>query len=337
MHFEFRFTHKDTDNSQVLRTFEIAENRLMTELQEPFQSNKSPITSILIILAVVFSGFVVIGPMIGLMLAMPFYEGDFLTDLTKNQLSSDAFVPLMLVQGATSFTGLVLMPMAYIRYSEKRRIREFFPHNNNLFFASALACLMIIPFIVAISPITEWNMSVEFPEGLKSLEEWLRAREDSAAGMTKILTNFGSFGGYLLGVLVIAVFAGIGEEFVFRGLIQNELYRGSKNIHVAIWVSAFLFSAFHLQFFGFFPRMILGALFGYLYYWSGNLWVPVIAHFFNNAFLLTMFYLQSIGMSSLDMEDETAAPIYLAVICAVAVFALLYFFKKNYSRKPEII
>ncbi len=275
--------------------------------------------------------------MIGLMLVMPFYEGDFLTDLIKNQLSSDAFVPLMLLQGATSFTGLVLMPMAYIRYSENRPIREFFPRDNNLPLAIAIACVMIVSFIIAISPITEWNMSVEFPESLKSLEQWLRSKEDSAAEMTKLMTNFESFGGFLLGLLVIAVFAGVGEEFVFRGLIQNELYRGSKNIHLAIWISAILFSAFHLQFFGFLPRVLLGALFGYLYYWSGNLWIPIIGHFFNNGFLLTMVYLQSLGVSKIDMEDETSAPLSLVAVCAVAVFALLYFFKRQYavSQQPS--
>jgi membrane protease YdiL (CAAX protease family) len=308
----------------------------MTEPQESLVSNKSPLTSLLLILFIVFIGFLVVGPMIGFMLAMPFYEGDFLTDLIKNQLSSDAFVPLMLLQGATSFIGLVLMPMAYIRYSENRPIREFFPRYNNLPFAVAIACVMIIPFIIALSPITEWNMSFEFPESIKSLEQWLRSKEDSAAEMTKVLTNFNSFGSFLLGLLVIAVFAGIGEEFVFRGLIQNELYRSSKNIHLAIWVSAILFSAFHMQFFGFLPRLFLGALFGYLYYWSGSLWVPVIAHFFNNAFLLTMVYLQSIGLSSVDMEDETSAPLSLVAVCAAAVFALLYFFKRQYSAPQQL-
>lgn len=321
---------------KVLRTFEIAEIT-MTELRESLVSNKPPLISLALILAIVFIGFVVIGPMIGFVVAMPFYDGDFLVDFTSNQLSADAFVPLMIIQGMTSFTGLVLLPMAYIRFSENKPIRDFFPPDNKAGFAILLGCLMIVPFILALSPITEWNMSVEFPESLKSFEDWARAQEDKLAEMTKFMTKFDSFGAYLLGLLVIAVLAGIGEEFVFRGLIQNELWRSSGNIHVAIWVSAFLFSAIHLQFFGFFPRFFLGALFGYLYYWSGNLWIPVVAHFFNNGFLLTMVYLQGIGLSNVDMEDETSAPVYLVAICAVAVFALLYFFKKQYSSPPEAL
>lgn len=309
----------------------------MTELRETLVSAKPPLTSLLLIFAVVFIGFVVIGPMIGLAVAMPFYEGDFLLDLASNQLRSDAFVPLMFVQGITSFTGLVLLPMVYIRYSENKPIREFFPDDKNLAFAIAVICIVIVPFIIAISPVTEWNMTVEFPESLKSFGDWARAQEDKVAEMTKVMTKFESFGGFLLALLVIAGVAGVGEEFVFRGLIQNELWRSSRNIHVAIWVSAFLFSAFHLQFFGFLPRLFLGALFGYLYYWSGNLWVPIIGHFFNNGFLITMVYLQNIGMSSVDMEDESSAPIYLVAICAVAVFALLYFFKKRYSSPPETL
>lgn len=309
----------------------------MTELRESLVSNKPPLTSLFLIFAIVFIGFIVIGPMIGFAIAMPFYEGDFLMDYANNQLGPDAFVPLMLIQGVTSLTGLVLLPMAYIRYSENKPIRDFFPRDNKLSLGMLLGCLIVIPFILALSPITEWNMTFEFPESLKSFGDWARAQEDKLAEMTKFMTKFESFGSFALGLIVIAVLAGIGEEFVFRGLIQNELWRSSGNIHVAIWVSAFLFSAFHLQFFGFLPRLFLGALFGYLYYWSGSLWVPVIAHFFNNGFLLTMVYLQGIGLSNVDMEDESSAPIYLVVICVVAVFTLLYFFKKQYASPPETL
>lgn len=307
----------------------------MTEPQHSLVSDKPPLTSFILIIAVVFIGFVVIGPMVGVALAMPLYEGDFLSDLSAGTLHPDSFFPLILVQGTVSFIGLVALPMLYIRYAENRSIQRFFKKENNLPLTVILICSAVVVFVVAISPIAEWNMSIEFPESLKSLGDWMRQQEDQNAEMTKILTNFKSFDTFLWGLLVIAVIAAVGEEFVFRGLLQNELFRSSGNIHVAIWVSAILFSAFHLQFFGFLPRMLLGVLFGYLYYWSGNLWVPIIGHFFNNGFLLTMFYLHNLGVSKVNMEDETAAPLYLVSVCAVAVFALLYFFKKQYSSPPD--
>ena len=307
----------------------------MIEPQDSLVSDKPPLTSFILILAVVFIGFVVIGPLIGGALAMPIYDGDFLSDLSAGTLHPDSFFPLILVQGTVSFIGLIALPMLYIRYAEGRPIHRFFKRENNLLLTSIIICSTVIVFVVALSPIAEWNMNVEFPESLKSLGDWMRQQEDQNAEMTKILTDFKSFDTFLWGLLVIAAIAAVGEEFVFRGLLQNELFRSSGNIHAAIWVSAILFSSFHLQFFGFFPRMLLGALFGYLYYWSGNLWVPIIGHFFNNGFLLTMFYLHSIGVSQVNMEEETAAPLYLVGVCAVAFFTLLYFFKKQYSSPPN--
>ncbi len=307
----------------------------MTEPQESLVSNKPPLTSLALIFVVVFIGFVVVGPLIGVLIAMLIYGGDLLGQIASNSLEADAFFPFLILQGIVSFVGLVALPGLYIRYTEGKPLAPFFKRENNLPMITGIVCLLGIGFIIAISPITEWNMTFQFPESMKAFGDWAREQEDKLAEMTKFLTHFESFGAFLFGLLVIAVIPAIGEEFVFRGLIQNELWRGSRNIHVAIWVSAFLFSAIHLQFFGFLPRLLLGALFGYLYYWSGNLLVPIIGHFFNNGFSLTMIYLQSLGVSKIDMEDETAAPISLVVVCAVAVFALLYFFKKHYTASDQ--
>jgi membrane protease YdiL (CAAX protease family) len=308
----------------------------MTEPQESLVSNKPPLTSLLLILAVVFIGFVVIGPLIGVLVAMLIYGDDLLGQIASNSLNADAFFPFLILQGIVSLIGLVLLPAVYIRYTEQKPLAPFFKKENNLPVITGIICLLGVSFIIAISPITEWNMTFEFPDSMKVFGDWARDQEDKLAEMTKFLTHFESFGAFLFGLLVIAVIPAIGEEFVFRGLIQNELWRGSRNIHIAIWVSAFLFSAIHIQFFGFLPRLLLGALFGYLYYWSGNLLVPMIAHFFNNGFSLTMIYLQGLGVSKLDMEDETAAPISVVAVCAVAVFALLYFFKRQYPAPQQV-
>lgn len=306
----------------------------MTEPQESLVSNKHPLTSLLLLTAIIFIGFVVVGPMIGMAVAMLMYDGNLLAEIRNGTSNPELFYPFLVMQGIASFVGLILLPALYIRYTEQKSLAPFFKKENNLPVIVGIICLLGLSFIIAISPITEWNMTFQFPESMSAFGDWARAQEDKLADMTKFLTHYESVGGFLLGLFVIAVIPAIGEEFVFRGLIQNELWRSSRNIHAAIWASAFLFSAIHLQFFGFLPRMLLGALFGYLYYWSGNLLVPILAHFFNNGFSLTMIYLQSLGISNLDMEDETAAPLSWVAVCAVAVFALLYFFKKQYSTPP---
>jgi membrane protease YdiL (CAAX protease family) len=80
---------------------------------------------------------------------------------------------------------------------------------------------------------------------------------------------------------VIALIPAIGEELLFRGVIQGSIFKNT-NIHVAVLLTSIIFSAFHLQFYGFLPRMVLGILLGYSLAWSGSLWLPVLIHFINN-------------------------------------------------------
>jgi membrane protease YdiL (CAAX protease family) len=238
----------------------------------------------------------------------------------------------MITQGIASLMGLIVFPFLYIKYIEQKSWALFFTTERDWLKTVALIVAIGLCFLVAISPLVEWNMNFQFPDFLQGFGEWARSQEDKLAKMTAFLTDFETPEKFLLAFVVIAILPGIGEELVFRGLIQNELWRGGKNIHVAIWLSAFLFSAIHMQFFGFVPRLLLGALFGYLYYWSGNLMVPMFAHFFHNGFTVTMLYLFNIGSIDIDIDSEESAPVTLVALCAVLTFTLLYFFKKQYSQ-----
>src|SRR5690554_5832087 len=106
-----------------------------------------------------------------------------------------------------------------------------------------------------------------------------------------MMTRFDNAGDFILALIVIGLIPAVGEELLFRGLVQNQIGAITKNIHVAIWLAAFLFSTFHFQFYGFVPRMFLGVLFGYLYYWSGNLFIAMLAHFINNGLTLILLYM----------------------------------------------
>jgi len=181
----------------------------------------------------------------------------------------------------------------------------------------------------------EWNANFNFPDFLKEFGDWARARETQAEELTKFFTTFHSIGDFLFGFFVIALLPAIGEELVFRGMLQPELFRYSGNHHVAIWVSAFIFSAFHMQFFGFVPRLFLGALFGYLYLWSGNFLIPMIAHFVNNGFLVLIMYLHQKGIITTDLDSPEAAPWPLVVSFTLVFIALLVYFKKYYTSRNQ--
>ncbi|MFZ2906191.1 MAG: CPBP family intramembrane glutamic endopeptidase [Cyclobacteriaceae bacterium] len=307
----------------------------MNDLKESLVSNRSPLISLFIILFVVLIGFMAIGPFIGLAVSSLFYDGNLFAELQKPTIDRSLFLPLLVTQGMATLVGLILIPFLHLKFNERKSIIPFFRKENDLLKVLAIIPVLGICFLIAISPVTEWNMHFQFPEFLKGFGTWAREQEDQLMEMTKVLTSFHSTPEFILGLLVIAVLPGIGEELIFRGFIQNELFRSSKNIHLSIWASAILFSAIHMQFFGFVPRVLLGALFGYLYYWSGNLMIPMIAHFFHNGFTLTMLHLYNQGSTDINIDSEESAPLFLVAICGVATFALLYLFKKHYT-SPHI-
>jgi hypothetical protein len=304
-------------------------------MNESLVSDRNPLLSILLIMLMVLIGFLFVGPAIGIAIASLFYEGNLLVDLQLAEPSSNIALPLLIVQGVTSLLGLVVIPLLYLKFIEHRSPAAFFKHETDWVKTLGMLIPLWLCFLVSISPIVEWNMHLKFTGSLEEFGKWARGLEDKALQMTNLITGFSSFSEFAFAIVVIGILPGIGEELVFRGLIQNELYRSSKNMHAAIWASAILFSAIHMQFFGFVPRMLLGAVFGYLYYWSGNLWVPMIAHFFHNSFTLTMLYLYKINLIDIDIDSQESAPLPFVAFSAMVTFALLYFIWKHYKRAQQ--
>jgi membrane protease YdiL (CAAX protease family) len=151
------------------------------------------------------------------------------------------------------------------------------------------------------------------------------------------MTNYKKIGQLIIALIVVVLLPAVGEEVLFRGIIQRKLAQHWANVHVAIWVSAAIFSAIHFQFFGFLPRMILGALFGYLYYWSGRLSVAITAHFINNGFVLVMMFLYNIKVLDINIEETKSLPLMTIIASAVLTIGILYEIRKNGSKQQTLI
>lgn len=137
---------------------------------------------------------------------------------------------------------------------------------------------------------------------------------------------------FAINILIIAILPGIGEELIFRGILQKHLGHMLRHPIAGIWIAAAIFSAIHLQFEGFLPRMALGAILGYLYYWTGNLWVPIIAHAFNNGIQVAVIYATGMDLSTFD--QESSGQLYAWMIpLSVGLMFLVYSairFKRNH-------
>ena len=194
-----------------------------------------------------------------------------------------------------------------------------------LFFA-ALLWLFTLPIISFLADI---NNKIAFPTSFAGLENSFRLAEARAENATRFLLNITSVSGLMVNLLVIAVVAAIAEELIFRGIIQKLLFEQSKNIHLAIWLTALVFSLFHLQFFAIIPRIVLGAALGYTFYWSKSIWVPIFFHFINNASIVFACYLYQKKLIATDPNEITFFPnsvLFVAFICSIA---MVYFWNKR--------
>lgn len=176
------------------------------------------------------------------------------------------------------------------------------------------------------------NKAIKLPAFMERIEIWMQSLEQSAERLTELLLSEAGIIPILLNLLVIAAVAAITEEFFFRGALQRIIGKWFKNYHAVIWCAAFIFSAIHMQFYGLIPRMLLGAYFGYLLYWSKNMWIPVLAHFCNNAVAVI-----GMGNSSLKENEYISGEIPESEMLSFIIIAMITFalfcFCANYLRK----
>jgi membrane protease YdiL (CAAX protease family) len=242
-----------------------------------------------------------------------------------------AWLLFMLIQVFAFSGAFLLTPLAYLKWVEHKPLSSL-NTNRQLYGPTLLAVAgLVVSFIPFNDLVIQWNSAISLPESLAGAERWMKEMEEKAKVLTEVITNFSSTPRLLAGFLVIAVMPAIGEELMFRGLLQGKLQSLTRNTHVSVWVAAILFSAIHLQFYGFIPRMLLGAMFGYLYAWSGNLWLPILAHFVNNGFTILMVYLYQQKLSGYDVEKATGVSLPLALVSLTVSIGLLYYIKTCYS------
>ena len=193
---------------------------------------------------------------------------------------------------------------------------------------SVQQCMISFLFAVAalpmISLLAEWNKGIELPSFLASMEEMMRQMEESAMMLTERFLNTSLVGMMFVNLFVMALLPAICEEMMFRGWLQRVLGK-SVNYHTAIWVSAFVFSAIHFQFYGFIPRMLIGAALGYLYYYAGSLWASILAHFVNNAAAVVTAFLSYNGYTSIDFDLMGIGDTWYLSVASIAVCLALMF------------
>ena len=191
-----------------------------------------------------------------------------------------------------------------------------------------------MPFITLIS---ELNQMLVLPQWLSGLELWMKNLEESAQVTTNLLLEGTSIWDLLGNILFIGVFAAVAEEVFFRGALQQLLGKLFKNKHLAVWVTAFIFSLLHMQFYGFLPRIILGAVLGYLFVYSKNLWIPIFVHFLNNALVVifNFFFRENSVYQYLEHPAITSTFLVAGLVSLGLLVYLFWLFKAKVCKQVE--
>lgn len=302
------------------------------ETQAEIASRKNWFLSLLVITLVAF-GTLVLLQGIAVVLIPPIFQ--ISVDELMSLVGGDYSVPngrmaLLFAQGLGSGLGFWLATWGILRYLEKADLgwtKQLSRVNGkNLAWVTA----MTVGGMLVNGLLMYWNSHLVLPEFLSGVEQWMRDMEKQLMELTQFLTDFQSIPELLAGILVIGVLAGVGEELFFRGLIQPKMQGYFRSPHWGIWVTAIVFSAIHVQFYGFLPRLFLGALFGYLYHYTGSLFYPILGHILNNTLTLLLVYASNEGLIEMDIQstDAVSYPGALAGIL-VLILGFLYFKKAN--------
>ena len=234
-------------------------------------------------------------------------------------------------QGLASVFMFVVPPIVYYILTRKEHRMQAlgFRRLSSPWWLILVGVALMFVAIPVTSQLTTWNEGMHLGGAFSGLEAWIKEMEETAKALTEKMTDVDTIGGLILNLVVIALIPAVGEEMTFRGVLQQSLTR-RMNPHVAIFISAALFSFFHFQFYGFLPRMFLGLLLGYMFYITGSLWTSILMHFVNNGAAVFLYYLGNIGVIE-DAEHwgETQNVWLLAGSAVVTAGLLVWSWRKR--------
>lgn len=288
-------------------------------MQFPIIKNTTFGSKLLIFLLLFIFG-IVFSSVIGIFISM--MRGGDIMDITNLQIT----------QICNQVLGFLLPPLLYVMLVEKK------PFNylgcNELPKWSLLGILVMFTILPFNAWVAEWNENIVFPESMAALEAKLKSLHEMYESTSDKLMNGSNLA---VGILIFGLLAAVSEEFLFRSVIQNALVKLFKNAHVGIFVTAIVFSAFHGDFYGFFPRIILGLMLGYMFWMSGSIWASIIMHFVNNSTIVMLYYLNKVGTINIDIEKfgttNSAFLIILSLVVTVAIFVVCNRLKCKYDNR----
>ncbi len=259
-----------------------------------------------------------------LQIAFLLTSGNDISSLASGDIPKPHLRLLLFITQITTFLIPALI-FGYLYF--KRRLWEFFGFHKGINYRWIFFCILML---LVLLPLIQYSYQINqsFP-----LPDWMIAMEDEAARTLEAIVTMNSPGELIINLALIALLPAISEELLFRGAIQQLGYKFFNSKWISVWVTAIIFSAIHFQFEGFIPRFILGLYLGYLFYWTGNILVPIFGHFFNNGLMIVLSYFKPELITDVDQTPVPDLPWYAVLAITALIFPLVMYFRNEYTSR----
>lgn len=284
------------------------------------------LSKFILLIILVFS-FLLFSTLLGILILVPFYGTGVINLFSAPDYSNDSVINAMKAMQIINMAGGLLLPAVIYFWLCSPDSNSKGNFHKPIYYLSVLLSGILIVFA---QPLIGWaneiNSYLILPEGLSAIENWMKNAETQGEMITEAFLSTTSTGGLMVNIFMIAILPAFAEEVLFRGALATLFKDWTKNVHLAIFLSSFIFAAIHMQFYGFLPRFLLGIALGYLYFWSGSLWLPIAAHFANNFLSVIVEFLFRKGIIHTNAEnfgmDNVA---WVTAISIVGVTGILYY------------
>ena len=291
-------------------------------MQHPIIKKTTKLERIFLLMALIIIGLI-LGTVIG-------FAYVFITKSNPNDLNA-----LRFMQISSQIFTFVLPPIIYALLVKEKPTNDLGLKKSKILWV-LIGIAMIFLIMPLNSIFAEWNANLTLPDSMSRIEYLMKQMQEAATEMIEKFVNVDTVGGLILNLFMIAGLAALGEELLFRSIIQTSLIKICKNAHIGILIASAIFSFIHFEFYGFVPRLILGMLLGYMFYFSGSIWIPMLMHFLNNGTVVLVYFLNNKGITNIDVDTfgQTSIPI---LIISIVVMIVLFIFSIKYSDKERTI
>lgn len=293
-------------------------------MQHPIIKNNNRLERLFILIALIIAGLIV-STITSVVVTL---AGSGLTELSILRIS----------QISSQILTFILPPIAYAFLTKENPVVAL-GFNRLKIHWLLLGLCMIYAIMPLNSVFAEWNANIKLPESMSTLEEIMKNLQEKATEIMEKMVNVDNIGGLIINLIMIAGLAAFGEELLFRSIIQTSLIKICRNAHIGIILASIIFSFIHFEFYGLLPRLVLGLLLGYMFYYSKNIWIPMAMHFANNGTIVFLYYLNNKGVTNINIDTfgQTNTPILIASIIMMAALFYASIKISNKENKETII